>query len=134
MEKAPYPYAGLPPLSPDPEPLIYISGPMNSSGVMVENIRRALDVAVAIRYAGGLPFVPQLHFLWEAMSPKRSEFFLAMDREYVRRSSALYRLSGPSFGATLEEQWAREFGVSVYLEENGGLGRLLDALRLGAFR
>lgn len=59
MEKAPYPYAGLPPLSPDPE---------------------------------------------------------------------------PSFGATLEEQWAREFGVSVYLEENGGLGRLLDALRLGAFR
>ena len=109
MEKAPYPYAGLPLLSPDPEPLIHISGPMNSGGVMVENIRRALDVAVAIRYAGGLPFVPQLHFLWEVMSPKRSEFFLAMDREYVRRSSAL-------------------------LEENGGLGRLRDALRLGAFR
>lgn len=137
MEKAPYPFVGLPPLLPEPAPLIYISGPLTSSGSVAHNIRRSLEVAELIRMNGGLPFVPHLFFFWETSSPmstKTAEFFLDMDREYIRRAAAFYRLAGPSFGATLEEGWAREFGVPVYKEEDGGLNILLDALRLGAYR
>ncbi len=104
-----------------PKPKIYIAGPMYSSGDMDDNIRTALNVALEIRKAGGLPFIPHLYFFWNLMQPHLRKFWLELDEDWVRDCDALYRLEGYSEGGDKEVLWAKEVAIPIFSRIEGVL-------------
>lgn len=94
---------------------VYIAGPMNSSGKMSQNIRKAVLTGMLLRRGGHLPFVPHLHWFAEFMLGVGSdEFWLAWDFEELSLCAALIRLPGESSGSDREVEFARKNGIPVF--------------------
>lgn len=117
--------------------MIYIAGPI-SKGDLATNINRATAAFRELAEAGFAPWCPQ----WSCfstgalISPLGGQVYafataagcdlshgtwLAIDKEFVRRSDAVLRLSGESAGADEEVQYAQALGIPVF----GSLSDLL---------
>ena len=85
--------------------LIYIAGPLTSSGLEHENVRSAIDAAEAVRRAGGCPFIPHLYVQWGMVYPGIPyDEWMRIDLAFLRRCDGLLRVRGASRGADIE--WA----------------------------
>lgn len=101
--------------------LIYVSGAYRAPTVrrVVENIRRAEEVALAFWRAGWAAFCPHLNTaLFDGAAP--DETWLAGDLEILRRCDAICMLPGweHSAGAAAEKQQAEQDGLAVYYWED----------------
>ena len=92
---------------------VYVAGPY-SKGVVAENVREAIRWADHLLRCGFTPFVPHLTHLWELVSPKPYEEWLAYDFEWLVMCNAVLRLSGESPGADREVAEAERLGIPVF--------------------
>lgn len=94
--------------------LVYIAGPLFTSGRMDDNIRAALEAANKLIIHGFLPVIPHLYFFWDLITPKDESNWLELDRRWIDQCDILLRLSGDSRGADMEVKWALENKSFVY--------------------
>lgn len=110
---------------------VYIAGPLFGSGRSSENVHRALQVAEAVRHwrhtkhvsddlgarlqiTKAWPFVPHLYHTWDQVFPHSNEdYWLDMDRFWLKQCKVLLVIPGVSPGTRKEEVWAKEFGLFV---------------------
>jgi len=99
-----------------PKPVfVYVAGPMRSG--LEKGVHAAIKVADELVANGFHPYLPQLQFMWNLVSPKDDvyAFFLPMDFtiiEYV--AHALLRLPGESPGSDREVEQAIHCGKPVF--------------------
>jgi hypothetical protein len=93
---------------------VYVSGPL-SQGDRHANVRRAIDVGLALIEHGFSPLIPHLT---DYMDPSETKFshgiWLEVDLAWVKVADAVLRLSGPSVGADMECNLAQKLGIPVY--------------------
>lgn len=95
--------------------IVFIAGPMASSGEPGENLHLAVKAAGSLARHGFLPVVPQLTWIMHAIMPEvEVNLWKEMALSWVDRCDLLLRLAGPSAGADDEVQRARHLGVPVY--------------------
>lgn len=98
--------------------LIYIAGPLTSSGYTELNVRRAVLAADSLsRYTNSLQgFVPHLSIFWNMILPERKtyKYWLEYDFNILLRCDALLRLDGESKGADKEVEFAKINNIPVY--------------------
>lgn len=108
--------------------VIYISGPL-STGDLIQNMRAAAEAAQRVLEHGGAPYVPHLQSVtWQMFMGgylKDYDTWLPIDFEFVRRSDAVLRLPGDSYGGDREVEEARRWGIPVFFE----MGDVLIFLR-----
>jgi len=90
---------------------IYVAGPLYGSGHQDDNIRVVLETATRLRQLGYTPFVPHLYFFWNLIYRHHRDFWLGLDRDWLRKCDAMLRIGGESPGSSIEEVWANEFGI-----------------------
>ena len=93
---------------------IYIASPYGPNGDTAMNVRRSIEAANELAEAGMVPFVPLLSHFWHFLFPHPSEFWMAMDMEWVTACHAVLRLSGVSDGADDEVALAHSLGIPVF--------------------
>lgn len=93
---------------------IYLAAPLHSSGRVSQNLWDVLDAAETLVANDFIPFVPHLYFHWDSVFPQEAEYWLNLDRAWLRKCHAMLRLPGHSVGADMEEIWAKEFAIPVY--------------------
>lgn len=100
--------------------LIYIAGPLSSSGMGETNIRNAILVADKLyRYTNSLQgYVPHLSFFWSLIVPNIAthEYWLEYDFNIILRCDALLRIGGKSYGADKEVKFAIKNNIPVYYD------------------
>lgn len=98
-------------------PMVYIAGPLETSGTVWGNVRHACSVADMVLRFGGTPFVPHLYTFWAFTTPASAirgrEEWMELCLDMVRRSNALYRIQGLSDGASREVELALELGLPI---------------------
>lgn len=94
--------------------LIYIAGPLNSSGDVANNIFQACDLAHSLIRDGFTPFVPHLNFFWNMQDPYDTQYWLDYDVSVLDHCQAIVRLPGRSKGADIEEKYALDHGITVF--------------------
>jgi Domain of unknown function (DUF4406) len=92
---------------------IYVAGPY-SQGDTALNVRNAYAVANELADQGFAPFVPHATHFWHMLFPRAYEFWLALDKEFLKVCDAVIRIAGPSNGADEEVALARELGIPVF--------------------
>jgi len=93
---------------------IYISGPLTSSGNVLDNLARAVDAARALIDAGFAPFCPHLTYHVDPGSEYPHATWIEIELPWVAVADALLRLPGESVGADLEVARAEELGIPVF--------------------
>jgi hypothetical protein len=95
---------------------VYICGPINGSGKVTLNVRRAVEVASTLLKRGYAPYVPHLNCLWEISSGEdfSVEEWLTLDFEFLSACDAVLRLPGESPGADREVALAKKLKIAVY--------------------
>ncbi len=93
--------------------LIYVAGPYTKGDVAV-NVRNALQAAEKLVALGCWPYVPHLSHFWHMVFPHPYEFWLELDRKWLRKCDALLRLPGESSGADNEVALAESIGIPVF--------------------
>ena len=96
--------------------LVYVAGPLHTSGIELENVRRALQVAERIVAIGHVPFVPHLTSFWHLVFPHERDYWLQLDNAVLSRCDMIYRMRGESHGADAEVELAKTMGMRVYYE------------------
>ena len=91
--------------------MVYVAGPISAD--IIHNTRNAIDVWKVLMYEGYIPIVPHLSILIELVYPIRDEWY-KYDLHLLYRCDMMLRLPGASFGADLEEAFAKEHGIPVY--------------------
>lgn len=95
--------------------IVYISAPLNASGIVGNNIRTVVNAADRLRANGFLPIVPHFSFFWDLISPHKEQYWLAIDKELIQQvCHILLRLPGKSKNADTEIEWANEAGLVIY--------------------
>lgn len=96
--------------------LIYISGPLTTSGFVEINIRNAILVAEELYKFGLQGYVPHLSFFWNMVVPgnKTYKYWLRYDFNIILRCDALLRIDGESYGANKEVEFATKHKIPVY--------------------
>lgn len=92
---------------------VYIAGPYTNGDVAV-NVRSAYEAANQLADLGFAPFVPHATHFWHMLFPRRYEFWLELDREFLPCCDAVLRLAGESNGADGEVAQAKELGIPVF--------------------
>ena len=102
-------------------PLVYICGPLFSSGKELRNLREACRVARdmrAMRGRGGyrlVPFIPHLTIFMDSMFPEEEEFWMAWNLDLLRHCQAVFRFEGPSsINIKRELDLATELRIPVF--------------------
>ena len=96
------------------KPLVYLAAPYSYPDP-ASNTVRVLRVASDL-YDSGLvvPLVPHLTLLWDAIDPRPVEHWYGYDLELLRRSDAILRLAGLSYGADQEVTEAVAIGLPTF--------------------
>lgn len=94
----------------------YVGGPMHGSGVLEENVHKAVVVAEELRAAGVMVVLPHLSVLWNMIHPHVAEFWLENDFALLRRCDVMLRLPGESPGTDLEAALCNVLGIPVVTE------------------
>lgn len=92
---------------------VYIAGPYTKPSP-AHNVNRATDAGDALLAAGLVPFIPHLYLLWDTISPKPYESWLALDFHWLEKCDCVLRLPGESAGSDREEDHARSKGIEVF--------------------
>lgn len=88
------------------KPLIYVAGPISLPDPL-ENISRAIKICHEIMEEGyAVPFCPHLSCLHQMIAPRSWQEWLDYDKDVISHCHAVYRLSGDSKGADIEEDFA----------------------------
>ena len=95
-------------------PRIYISGPLTSSGNVLENLAAAVDAARALIAAGFAPFCPHLSYHVDPAEEIPHRVWMEVDLPWVEAADAVLRLAGESVGADLEVERAQAQGIPVF--------------------
>ena len=95
-------------------PRIYISGPLTSSGNVVENLDRAMAAARSLIDAGFAPFCPHLTYHVDPGGEYPHATWMAIELPWVSVADAVLRLPGESLGADLEVGEAEMFGIPAF--------------------
>ena len=93
---------------------IYISGPLTSSGNVLDNLARAMDAARALIAAGFAPFCPHLPTTSIRAGSMPHATWMEIELPWVAVADALLRLPGESLGADLEVARAEAIGIPVF--------------------
>ncbi len=93
---------------------VYISGPLTSSGNVLDNLDRAMDAARALIAAGFAPFCPHLTYHVDPGGEYPHDLWMAIELPWVAVADALLRLPGESLGADLEVARAEAVGIPVF--------------------
>jgi hypothetical protein len=92
-----------------------VSGPITSSGNLLDNVHKAVQAGDVLLHSGFAPYVPHLNCLWEMITGARSyELWLQLDIDFLDVCDVLLRLPGASKGADREVERACERGIPVY--------------------
>jgi hypothetical protein len=95
--------------------LIFLAGPIMGAGEEQQiHVRNAIIDAGRIRDAGYVPYVPHLNIFWDMVAPQSRDWWLTMNKEWLRHVGALVRRPGPSIGADLEVSWAQTLALPVF--------------------
>jgi hypothetical protein len=95
--------------------LVYVAGPMETSGTVGENLRKASECAAKLIRSGYFPIVPHFSWLIEMIDPAiHRGLWMAVDKWAIVQCRALIRLEGVSVGAAEEVQHAFNYGISVW--------------------
>lgn len=92
---------------------VYVAGPY-THGDTAEHVHRAVQVGLAIRRAGHVPFIPHLYHLAHLLCPSPYEFWMALDLAWLSRCDCVVRIPGHSPGAEREAEAAKAMGKPVY--------------------
>jgi len=94
---------------------IYVAGPYTKGDVAL-NVRNAFAAANQLADRGFAPFVPHSTHFWHMLFPWPYEFWLELDKEFLRFCQAVLRLPGESSGADKEVELAAQLGIPVFRE------------------
>lgn len=97
---------------------VYVAGPI-SQGIVWENVVKGLTVGRQMLADGLAPMVPHLD-AFMTLAPNDMvnwQAALEWDLEWLAQAEALYRLTGPSVGASLEVAHAVQLGIEVFEED-----------------
>ena len=107
---------------------VYVAGPV-SKGNWMHNLRDALDAGEELISAGFLPIIPHTLMLIELVHPHNYKVMLyRLTLPMIARSDYVLRIPGESYGADIEDKFAKSRGIPVYysmvdfLEEHGHEG------------
>lgn len=107
-------------------PLLYISGPMYSEGLLIDNVRLSVEVATEAYAKGWAPVLPQLDFIVPLINGDwRRERYMDCDLSLVAISNAvcvlpfkIEKLPNGTIPGTVEElEFADYRGVPVFTRE-----------------
>ena len=94
---------------------IFVSGPYD--GDVDINVGLAVVAGEKLARMGFIPFIPHaMGFVWHEFFPHDREFWLALDKEWLRSCDAVFRIPGKSPGADEECELARTLGIPVFYE------------------
>ncbi len=102
-------------------PVVYVSGPLTCGGknakeIVHRNVTEAVKLGDLLWDKGYLPIVPHITEAWQAITPKKWEWWMRYDAHQIARCcDALYRFGGPSEGADLEVELAHRFQIPVFV-------------------
>lgn len=98
-------------------PVVFVAGPISDKGTLShaqqkQNVEMAVKVGLRLLALGFAPIIP--HLSWFA-DPHNlfSDDWYKVDHEFIRRSDALLRLPGASWGANIEVELAKNINVPV---------------------
>lgn len=96
-------------------PLLYVAGPMTSSGNPYLNVREGVLAGRRAAHLGWVPFIPHLSAVG-AMIDGHADWEEALEYDYaiIQRAAALLLLPGPSLGAEAELDLAAYLGLPVF--------------------
>ena len=92
---------------------IYIAGPYTKGDVAI-NVRNAFEVANKLADLGFAPYVPHATHFWHMLFPRRYEFWLSLDNEFLPCCNAILRMPGESNGADKEVLLAKSKNIPVF--------------------
>lgn len=95
-------------------PRIYISGPLTSSGNVLENLERAMEATRQLIAAGFAPFCPHLTYHVDPGEQIPHATWLDCELPWVEVADAVLRLPGESKGADIEVDRAKAVGIPVF--------------------
>ena len=93
---------------------VYISGPITSSGNLIQNMRAGIDAKTRLIRYGYYPFCPHEGELSNLVHNLSWEENLKYDEGLVEISDAILRLPGPSKGADRECRLAKKLRIPVF--------------------
>ena len=92
---------------------VFVSGPL-TTGHMLDNSKKAIDVAEMLYQAGYVPVIPHLMILWGLVHNHPWGEWMGLCLELVKGCDAVYRFPGISKGAEVEEKTARKLKIPVF--------------------
>jgi hypothetical protein len=96
-------------------PRIYISGPLTSSGNVLDNLDRAMAAARALIDAGFAPFTPHLTYHVDPGEEIAHDTWMDIELPWVAVADGVLRLPGESVGADIEVREAERLGIPVFM-------------------
>jgi hypothetical protein len=95
---------------------VYVAGPITSSGNLLLNVKKALNVGSFLLKRGYAPYVPHLTCYWEIVANEEFTYedWLSLDIEWLSTCDAVLRLEGDSKGADREVSIALSKRIRVY--------------------
>jgi len=100
---------------------VYVAGPYTKGGE-ADNVRKAIAAADRLMELGFYPYVPHLTHFWHLLFPHPWEYWMELDKKYLRVCDILLRLPGESRGADEEVGSATRWGIPVVYS----MGELLN--------
>ena len=95
-------------------PKVYISGPLTSSGNVLENVEVAIVAARRLIEAGFSPMVPHLSYHIDPVEMYPHETWMEVDLPWLEAADAVLRLPGESVGADIEARHAQYHRIPVF--------------------
>ena len=95
-------------------PRVYISGPLTSSGNVLENLERAIAAARALIAAGFAPLCPHLSYHVDPADEIPHAVWMDVDLAWLAVADAVLLLPGESAGVEIELDYAAEQGIPVF--------------------
>ena len=93
---------------------VYVAGPLNSSGLVTENVRKAVQAGIALMSLGYVPFVPHVNVLMEMIAPRSEAEWVAWDLQWLDACDILLRLPGYSVHSDKEVEFAERKRIPVF--------------------
>lgn len=93
-------------------PKVYVAGPI-SQGNREQNVNNAMIAAAELIRRGYAPLVPQLTHYMDPAGLLPHSTWMEVDLPWVAVADCVLRLPGPSRGADLEVEFAKERSIRI---------------------
>lgn len=95
-------------------PIVFIAGPISSSGEPGPNLHQAGKAAIYLLRHGLAPYIPHCTWIVDAIDPVNVRHWKRADLSFLYVSHAILRLPGHSVGADNEVNHAKLWGKLVF--------------------